>query len=59
LVEGKHYIYIDANTDFKNLDKMYNMEEIVSNATDWYNKNASPKGVADTLIQILTERGIV
>ena len=59
LVEGKHYIYIDANTDFKNLDKMYNMEEIVSNATDWYNKNATPNGIANTFEQILIEKGII
>ena len=57
LVEGKHYIYIDSNTDFKKLETMYNINEIANNGYQWYKDNASSKGVANTFLQIMFERG--
>ena len=57
LIEGKHYIYIDENTDFKNLENVYNTKDMVNNAYQWYQDNASPKGVAKTFMQIMNDRG--
>ena len=59
LVEGKHYIYFDEKTDLDNLEKMYNIQEIVNNATQWYNDNASPSGVVKVFMQILKDRNIL
>jgi len=56
LEPGKHYIYIDANTDFNNLDKMYNIDEIAQNGYQWYKDNASPEGAAKVFLQIMTEK---
>ena len=57
LIEGKHYIYIDQNTDFKNIENLYNINEIAKNAFQWYKENASPEGVVNTFLQIMNERG--
>lgn len=56
LIEGKHYIYFDNNTDLKNLENMYNIEEIAINGYQWYKRNASPEGVAKTFLQIMNEK---
>lgn len=57
LVEGKHYIYIDANTDFKKLETMYNIDEMAMNGYQWYKENASEEGVTKTFLQIMKDRG--
>jgi len=56
MTEGKHYIYIDPNTDFKNLENMYNIQEIASNGYQWYKENASPEGVVKTFLQIINDK---
>ena len=56
LVEGKHYIYINENTDFKKIEDMYNIEEIVQNAYQWYKENASPLGTAQTFLKIMNDK---
>ena len=56
LVEGKHYIYIDANTCFDKLETMYNINEIAMNGFQWYKDNASTDGVTKTFLQIMSER---
>jgi len=58
LVEGKHYIFFDNNTDLKNLESLYNINEIGTNGYQWYKENASPEGVAKTFLQIMNERGL-
>lgn len=56
LEAGKHYIFIDEKTDFKELDKMYNIDEIAANGYQWYKANASPMGSAQTFLKIMTDR---
>lgn len=56
LIEGKHYIYIDSNTDFKKIESMYNIDDIAKNGYEWYQNNASEKGVVNTFLQIMNER---
>ena len=56
LIEGKHYIYINQETDFNNLDKLYNIDEIANNGYEWYKRNASPKGVAESFIRIMKDK---
>jgi len=56
LIEGKHYIYVDPNTSFKNIETMYNIEEIARNGYQWYKDNASPEGVVKTFLQIMNDR---
>ena len=56
LVAGKHYIYIDQNTNFKEIDKLYNVDEIAQNGYQWYKDNASPMGSAKTFLQIMNDR---
>jgi len=57
LIEGKHYIHIDQNTNIKNLENMYNINEIAMNGYEWYKANASPNGIVNTFLQIMKERG--
>lgn len=57
LVHGKHFILIDDKTDFRNLDKMYNMEEMVDNAFKWYENNAKPEGIVNSFLKIMTDKG--
>lgn len=56
LVEGKHYIFIDAKTDLKNIENQYNIDEIARNGWQWYKDNASPEGTAKTFLQIMREK---
>ena len=56
LVPGKHYIYIDQNTDFNNLEKMYNIDEIAQNGYQWYKDNASEIGAAQSFLQIMKDK---
>ncbi len=53
---GKHYIYIDENTEIKSLDKMYNIEEIAKNGYEWYLQNATPEAIPKTFVQIMQEK---
>ena len=53
---GKHYIYIDENTDIKSLDKMYNIDEIAKNGYEWYLQNATPEAIPKTFVQIMQEK---
>jgi len=57
MIEGKHYIYIDENTNFKDLENMYNINDIAANGHQWYKDNASPDGVVKTFLQIMKDRG--
>jgi len=56
LENGKHFIYIDGKIDLKELDKLYNIEQIVENASQWYEDNASPMDAAKTFLQIMKDR---
>ena len=56
LINGKHYIYIDENTDIMNLENEYDIEEIAKNGYNWYNRNASPKGVAKSFSKIMKDK---
>ena len=56
LVEGKHYIYIDENTELEKLENMYNIEEIAQNGYQWYKENASKEGVVKTFLQIVKDK---
>jgi hypothetical protein len=56
MVEGRHYIFIDEKTDFKNIESMYNIDEIALNGHEWYLNNASRNGIANTFKQILIEK---
>ena len=57
LIDGIHYIYIDEKTNFKNLTKMYNIDEIAENAFQWYQKNAKPSGIASSFLKIMKDKG--
>jgi len=56
LIDGKHFIYIDEKTDFENLDKLYNIDEIANNGYEWYKRNASPMGVAESFLRIMNDK---
>lgn len=56
LLPGVHYIYIDEKTNIKNLENMYNIEEIAANGHKWYLENASKQGIQSTFLQIMKER---
>jgi len=56
LIDGKHYIYIDEKTDFENLDKLYNIDDIAKNGYEWYQKNASPMSVAESFLRIMNDK---
>lgn len=59
LIDGKHYIFINEKTNFKTLDEMYNMEEMAECAYQWYQRNATPQGVANSFMQIMLDNGYV
>ena len=56
LLEGKHYIYLDEKTEIKNLENMYNIEEIAKNGYEWYKNNASPLGVVQSFLKIMNDK---
>jgi hypothetical protein len=56
LIEGKHYIYIDEKTDLKNLENIYNIDEIAANGYEWYKNNASPMGLSNMFLKIMKDR---
>lgn len=56
LIEGKHYIYVDEKTSFKNIESLYNIEEIAKNGYEWYVNNATPIGVAKVFKQIVDDK---
>jgi hypothetical protein len=56
LVPGKHFIYMDEDTDIKNLENLYNIEEIAQNGYEWYKENASPMGAAKTFLKIMKDK---
>jgi hypothetical protein len=56
LEEGKHYISINEKTDFLSLEKRYNIDEIAENGHQWYLRNVSPTGAANTFRKILKEK---
>ena len=56
MVEGRHYIYLDAKIDLKNLENQYNIDEIARNGWQWYQDNASPAGITKTFLQIMREK---
>jgi len=57
MVEGKHYIFIDDKTNFKALPDMYNIKEMTENAFQWYQRNATPSGIATSFLKIMTDKG--
>jgi len=57
LIAGKHFIYMDEKTSLHDIDKVYNVSDIVNEASKWYEDNASPKGIAKSFLQIMTEKG--
>jgi len=56
LIEGKHYIYFDKDTDLKGLENRYNIKEIGENGYQWYLDNVTPNGAANTFRRILREK---
>lgn len=56
MIEGKHYIYIDNNTDFKKIEDLYNINDIAESGYQWYKNNASPMGAVKTFLQIMEEK---
>lgn len=59
LVEGVHYIYINDKTNFKSLDNMYNIGDITENAFQWYQRNATPSGLANSFLKIMSDKGYI
>jgi len=59
LVEGKHYIYINEKTNFKSLTDMYNIKDMVENAFQWYQRNATPSGIASSFLKIMSDKGYI
>lgn len=59
LVPGKHFILLDHNTDFKTLPKLYNIEEMIENAFQWYQENATPHGIATSFLKIMSDKGYI
>ena len=57
IIEGKHYILINDKTDFKNLSSMYNIEEMVESAYQWYQRNATPSGMVNSFMNIMRDKG--
>jgi hypothetical protein len=56
LVEGVHYIHFNENTDLKDLENRYNIEEIGENGYKWYVENVKPEGAANVFRQILKDK---
>lgn len=56
MVEGKHYIYFDLNTNLKEIENRYNINEIAQNGYEWYKENASPNGCAKSFLKIMTDK---
>jgi hypothetical protein len=56
LIEGKHYIHFDQDTDLNDLENRYNIEEIAENGYQWYLENVPPEGAANTFRKILREK---
>jgi hypothetical protein len=56
MIEGKHYIYFDQETDLKDLENRYNIEEIAENGYQWYLRNVPPEAAAKTFRQILSDK---
>jgi len=56
LEEGKHYIFIDKDTDFLNLEKEHDIDKIAENGHQWYLRNVPPDGAANTFRRILKEK---
>lgn len=56
LVHGEHYILIDQKTQIDSLEDMYNMKEIANNGYEWYKRNATPQGAAETFLRIMEEK---
>jgi hypothetical protein len=58
-IDGVHYIFIDERTNFKALSSLYNIEQIAENAFEWYQNNATPKGIVKSFLRIMTDKGYV
>jgi hypothetical protein len=56
LVEGQHYVYFDAKTNFAEVLKTLDCQKMVNEAYAWYQRNASPEGVVKSFLRILRER---
>lgn len=56
LIEGKHYLYFDEDTDLDKLEKEHNIDEIAQNGHQWYLDNVTPSGAANVFRQILKEK---
>lgn len=56
LIEGKHYIFVDINTDLDKIEAKYDIEKIAINGFEWYKNNASPNGIVETFLKIMKER---
>ncbi len=56
LIEGKHYIFLNENTQLDKIESCCNIDEMVENAYEWYLRNASPHGVALSLKKLLKEK---
>lgn len=56
LIPGEHYIYIDQNTDIKNLENEYDIDKIAESGFNWYNRNASREGVASSFKKIILDK---
>jgi len=59
LIDGHHYVSINLNTDFKKLEDEYDWDKIAENGYNWYMKNASPYGVAESFMKIMKDRGLM
>jgi hypothetical protein len=59
LIDGKHFIFIDKNTDLNGLEQKHDIKQIALNAYEWYKNNASEKGVVKSFLQIMTDKKIV
>lgn len=56
LIDGKHYIYFDLNTNIEKIEYQYNINEIAQNAYEWYLENASPAGLCKSFQKIMTDK---
>lgn len=59
LIEGIHYILIHEKTNFKELENMYNIKDMVENAFQWYQRNATPSGIASSFLKIMSDKGYI
>lgn len=59
LIDGKHYIYIDEKTNLNELENKYNIEQMAEDAFQWYQRNASPSGIASSFLKIMTDKGYI